>query len=248
MPMQIAVVTGAGSGIGRAIAISLAFDGYHVALIGRNEDRIAQTLELIRKNNGVGSIYAGDVTQSDEVTKIFREIVELNLQLAILVNNAGHLLVKPIMETSEAEWKALLDVHVIATFICTQAAVPLMQKNKYGRIINIVSMMGQGASEFTSHYQAAKAAQHSFTKSSAISFRKDGITANSVSPTTIDTEIFHANDENYRKYLGHGSADELEKRLMSTPKGLVSAEDVARVVSFLASPESNNITGEVISI
>ena len=248
MPKQIAIVTGAGSGIGRAIAISLAADGYHVALIGRKQNRIAQTLELIQKNKGVGSIHAGDVTQSNEVTKIFQDIAELNFQVAILVNNAGHLLVKPIMETSEVELRALIDVHVIATFLCTQSAVPLMQKNRYGRIINIISMMGQGASEFTSHYQAAKAAQHSLTKSSAISFRKDGITANSVSPTTIDTEIFHANDDNYKKYLGHGSADELEKRLTSTPKGLVSAEDVARVVSFLASPESNNITGEAISV
>lgn len=94
----------------------------------------------------------------------------------------------------------------------------------------------------------AKSAQHSFTKSSAISFRKDGITANSVSPTTIDTGIFHANDENYKKYLGHAAADELEKRQTSTPKGLMSADEVARVVLFLASPESGNITGEVISI
>ena len=183
-----------------------------------------------------------------DLTKI-EDLEKINLSgVDILVNNAGHFLVKPIMDTAESELKSLLDVHVIATLLCTQAAVPLMQKHKYGRIINIVSSMGQGASEFTSHYQAAKAAQHSLTKSSAISFRKDGITANSVSPTTIDTELFHSNDANYKKYLGHASADELEKRQTSTPKGLVSAEDVARVVSFLASPESANITGEVIGI
>jgi 3-oxoacyl-[acyl-carrier protein] reductase len=245
MSKQIAIVTGAGSGIGRATAIALANDGYHVALIGRTEERLAQTLAAI---NGQGSVYVGDVTKSKDVAAIFNEISELNLQVAILVNNAGHLLVKPIMETAEDDLRALLDVHVIATLLCTQAVVPLMQKKKYGRIINIISAMGQGASEFTSHYQAAKAAQHSLTKSSAIAFRKDGITANSVSPTTIDTDLFHANDANYKKYLGHAAADELEKRQTSTPKGLVSAEDVARVVSFLASPESANITGEVIGI
>lgn len=142
MPAQIAIITGGGSGIGRAIAISFAAEGYHVALIGRNKERIAETLELVEKNNGSGSIHPGDVTKSDDVTKVFKEIEALNLQVAILVNNAGHLLVKPIMETAEVELRALLDVHVVATFLCTQAVVPLMQKNKYGRIINIVSMMG----------------------------------------------------------------------------------------------------------
>jgi NAD(P)-dependent dehydrogenase (short-subunit alcohol dehydrogenase family) len=248
MNKQIAIVTGAGSGIGRAIAIALAADGYHVALIGRNKKRLKESLEIIEKSGNVGSVYSGDVTVAADVAKIFEEISELSGPVSILVNNAGHLLVKPIMETTESDLRGLLDVHVIATFLCTQEVVPLMQKNQYGRIINIVSAMGQGASEFTSHYQAAKAAQHSFSKSCAIAFRKDGITVNSVSPTTIDTEVFHSNDANYKKYMGHTAADELAKRQTSTPKGLISADEVARVVLFLASPQSGNITGEVIGI
>jgi 3-oxoacyl-[acyl-carrier protein] reductase len=248
MGKQIAIVTGAGSGIGRAIATALAVDGYHIALIGRNKQRLEETLEIIEKNKGVGSIHPGDVTVSAEVSKIFEEISDLGGEVQILVNNAGHLLVKPIMETTESDLRELLDVHVVATFLCTQKVVPLMQKHQYGRIVNIVSAMGQGASEFTSHYQSAKAAQHSFTKSCAISFRKDGITVNSVSPTTIDTDVFHANDANYKKYLGHTAADELAKRQTSTAKGLIGADEVARVVIFLASPQSGNITGEVIGI
>jgi NAD(P)-dependent dehydrogenase (short-subunit alcohol dehydrogenase family) len=248
MNKQIAIVTGAGSGIGRAIAIALASDGYHVALIGRNKKRLEESLEIIEKSKGIGSIHSGDVTVAAEVAKIFEEISDLDGQVVVLVNNAGHLLVKPIMETTESDLRGLLDVHVIATFLCTQEVVPLMQKNKYGRIINIVSAMGQGASEFTSHYQAAKAAQHSFSKSCAIAFRRDGITVNSVSPTTIDTEVFHSNDANYKKYMGHTAADELAKRQTSTPKGLIGADEVARVVLFLASPQSGNITGEVIGI
>ena len=248
MDKQIAIVTGAGSGIGRAIAIELASDGYHVALIGRNKTRLEESLKILENSKGSGSIHSGDVTVAAEVAKIFEEISGLGGPVSILVNNAGHLLVKPIMETTESDLRGLLDVHVIATFLCTQEVVPLMQKNKYGRIINIVSAMGQGASEFTSHYQAAKAAQHSFSKSCAIAFRKDGITVNSVSPTTIDTEVFHSNDANYKKYMGHTAADELEKRQTSTPKGLIGADEVARVVQFLASPQSGNITGEVIGI
>jgi NAD(P)-dependent dehydrogenase (short-subunit alcohol dehydrogenase family) len=248
MDKQIAIVTGAGSGIGRAIATALASDGYHVALIGRNKKRLEETLGLIEKSKGIGSIHAGDVTVLAEVTKIFEEVSELGGQVVILVNNAGHLLVKPIMETTESDLQELLDVHVIATLLCTQKVVPLMRKNKYGRIINIVSAMGQGASEFTSHYQAAKAAQHSLSKSCAIAFRKDGITVNSVSPTTIDTEVFHSNDANYQKYVGHTAAEELAKRQTSTAKGLIGADEVARLVLFLASPQSGNITGEVIGI
>ena len=248
MGKQIAIVTGAGSGIGRAIAIALAADGYHVALIGRNRKRLEESLEILEKDNGAGSVHSGDVTVSAEVATIFDDIVKLGGQVEILVNNAGHLLVKPILETTETDLQELLNVHVIATLLCTQKVVPLMQKNQYGRIINIVSAMGQGASEFTSHYQAAKAAQHSLSKSSAIAFRKDGITVNSVSPTTIDTEVFHSNDANYKKYLGHSAAEELAKRQTSTAKGLIRADEVARLVLFLVSPESGNITGEVISI
>ena len=248
MGKQIAIVTGAGSGIGRAIAIALAADGYHVALIGRNRKRLEESLEILEKDNGAGSVHSGDVTVSAEVATIFDDIVKLGGQVEILVNNAGHLLVRPILETTETDLRELLNVHVIATLLCTQKVVPLMQKNQYGRIVNIVSAMGQGASEFTSHYQAAKAAQHSLSKSSAIAFRKDGITVNSVSPTTIDTEVFHSNDANYKKYLGHSAAEELAKRQTSTAKGLIRADEVARLVLFLVSPESGNITGEVISI
>jgi 3-oxoacyl-[acyl-carrier protein] reductase len=248
MGKQIAIVTGAGSGIGRAIAIALAADGYHVALIGRNRKRLEESLEILEKDNGAGSVHSGDVTVSAEVATIFDDIVKLGGQVEILVNNAGHLLVKPILETTETDLRELLNVHVIATLLCTQKVVQLMQKNQYGRIVNIVSAMGQGASEFTSHYQAAKAAQHSLSKSSAIAFRKDGITVNSVSPTTIDTEVFHSNDANYKKYLGHSAAEELAKRQTSTAKGLIRADEVARLVLFLVSPESGNITGEVISI
>lgn len=248
MEKQIAMVTGAGSGIGRAIASALASEGYHVALVGRTQERLNETLEIIKASHGTGSVHPGDVTIKEEVSKIFRGISLLGGRISILVNNAGHLLVKPILETSESDIRKLLDVHVVATLFCTQQAVPIMQKHKYGRIINIVSAMGQGASEFTSHYQAAKSAQHSLTKSCAIAFKKDGITSNSVSPTTIDTEIFHANDANYRKYLGHSSADELAQRQTSTPKGLIAAQEVARVVLFFASPHSSNITGEIISI
>ncbi len=248
MSEQIAIVTGAGSGIGRAIAIALAADGYHVALIGRNRKRLDETLEILEKYKGTVSNHSGNVTVSAEVATIFDDIVKLGGQVEILVNNAGHLLVKPILETTETDLRELLNVHVIATLLCTQRVVPLMQKNQYGRIVNIVSAMGQGASEFTSHYQAAKAAQHSLSKSSAIAFRKDGITVNSVSPTTIDTEVFHSNDANYKKYLGHSAAEELAKRQTSTAKGLIRADEVARLVLFLVSPESGNITGEVISI
>jgi NAD(P)-dependent dehydrogenase (short-subunit alcohol dehydrogenase family) len=219
-----------------------------VALIGRNRKRLEETLEILEKDKGTGSIHSGDVTVSAEVATIFDDIVKLGGQVEILVNNAGHLLVKPILETTETDLRELLNVHVIATLLCTQKVVPLMQKNQYGRIVNIVSAMGQGASEFTSHYQAAKAAQHSLSKSSAIAFRKDGITVNSVSPTTIDTEVFHSNDANYKKYLGHSAAEELAKRQTSTAKGLIRADEVARLVLFLVSPESGNITGEVISI
>lgn len=251
---KIAIVTGATAGIGRAIAIDFAREGLHVAVCGTNSERGGETVEIIKANGGVATFHSGDVSSPSDVTNQIQEISNLkdsngvNKQIGILVNNAGYCQVKAILDITPEEIKKMFEVHVLGTYLYTQAVIPFMKKNNYGRIINITSSNGVGASEFTSHYQAAKAAQHSFTKSCAMTFRKDGITINSVSPSTVITKLFFENDDNYKKYLGRGAADELVRREVASPKGLVTAEEVARVVSFLAKDDSGSINGEVIGV
>jgi 3-oxoacyl-[acyl-carrier protein] reductase len=152
------------------------------------------------------------------------------------------------MDISHEEITRMFNVHVMGTFLFIQNCVPFMKQQKFGRIVNIVSALGAGASEFTSHYQAAKAAQHSLGKSAAISFAKYGITSNSVSPSTVESNLFYENDQNFLKHMGHGAKEELARRAASKNTEAVMAIDIARAVAFLAESTSNQINGQVLGI
>lgn len=245
---QVAIVTGSGSGIGRAIALHLAELGYRIVVQDLSSERAAETCELISSFGGISIAVIGDVTVPADVEKTVAEAIATWGQIDVHVNNAGFCQVKTFMDISFEEIKKMFEVHVFGTFLFTKAVVPHMQVRNYGRIINIVSAMGNGGSEFTSHYQAAKSAQQSLTRSAAISFIKDGITTNSVSPSTVETNLFHENDANFKKYLGHGAEDELKRRAAAIRMAPVEAIDIARAVGFLASPDSHHINGQVIGI
>lgn len=245
---SVAIVTGSGSGIGRAIALHLASLGHRIVVHDLSPTRAQETCDLISAQNGICMSAIGDVTVPAEVARTVSEAISKWGQIDVLVNNAGYCQVKPYMEISLDEIKQMFNVHVFGTFLFTQAVIPHMQVNKYGRIINVVSAMGNGGSAFTSHYQAAKSAQQSLTRSLAISFVADGITTNAVSPTTVETNLFHENDSNFRQYLGHGAEDELKRRAAALQTAPVQAIDVARAVAFLADPDSHHINGQVISV
>lgn len=247
-PNSVAIVTGSGSGIGRAIALHLAQIGYRTVVQDRSPERAQETCDLISESGGTCIAVVGDVTSPTDVSHTISETLAKWGRIDVLVNNAGYCEIKPFMEISLDEIKRMFDVHVFGTFLFTQACAPHMQANKYGRIVNIISAQGIGGSEFTSHYQAAKSAQHSLTKSSAITFAKDGMTANSISPTTVETNLFYENDANFRKYVGHGAADELKRRAAAIKTTPVQAIDVARAVAFLVDPNSHHINGQVISV
>lgn len=245
---RIAIVTGSGSGIGRGIASHLIELGYKVAIQDLNPERVAETISLIDPQSKQTIGVVGDVSIPTDVAHCVNEVIAQWGRIDLLVNNAGYCQIKPIMDISHEEITRMFNVHVMGTFLFIQTCVPFMKQQKFGRIVNIVSALGAGASEFTSHYQAAKAAQHSLGKSAAISFAKYGITSNSVSPTTVESNLFYENDKNFLKHMGHGAKEELARRAASKGTEAVTTMDIARAVAFLAESTSNQINGQVLGI
>ena len=245
---RIAIVTGSGSGIGRGIASHLIELGYKVAIQDLNPERVAETISLIDPQSKQTIGVVGDVSIPTDVAHCVNEVIAQWGRIDLLVNNAGYCQIKPIMDISHEEITRMFNVHVMGTFLFIQNCVPFMKQQKFGRIVNIVSALGAGASEFTSHYQAAKAAQHSIGKSAAISFAKYGITSNSVSPSTVESNLFYENDQNFLKHMGHGAKEELARRAASKDTEAVTTMDIARAVAFLAESNSNQINGQVLGI
>jgi NAD(P)-dependent dehydrogenase (short-subunit alcohol dehydrogenase family) len=245
---RIAIVTGSGSGIGRGIASHLIELGYKVAIQDLNPERVAETISLIDPQSKQTIGVVGDVSIPTDVAHCVNKVIAQWGRIDVLVNNAGYCQIKPIMDISHEEITRMFNVHVMGTFLFIQNCVPFMKQQKFGRIVNIVSALGAGASEFTSHYQAAKAAQHSLGKSAAISFAKYGITSNSVSPSTVESNLFYENDQNFLKHMGHGAKEDLARRAASKNTESVMAIDIARAVAFLAESTSNQINGQVLGI
>jgi NAD(P)-dependent dehydrogenase (short-subunit alcohol dehydrogenase family) len=236
---QVAVVTGGASGIGRAIAAGLTEAGAVVVVA----DLAATGPEGART----------DVSDAEEVDRLVRDVLERHGRVDVLVNCAGICSVRPFLELTEEDLRRMWEVHALGTFLCSRAVVPAMRERGYGRIVNIVSgPAGYGASPWTAHYQAAKSAQTSLSRSMALALGADGITVNCVSPGLVVTALWDGLDEDYRRTFGHGADEEIARRVAdagSYPLGrAVEPEEVARVVVFLALPASAAITGEVITL
>jgi NAD(P)-dependent dehydrogenase (short-subunit alcohol dehydrogenase family) len=250
---RVAIVTGGGSGIGRAIALRLAAEGA-IAVIGDiDEAGAAETAALVEADGGRAHSLRADITDAADVAALVDATAERLGRLDVLVNNAGICQVKPFAALSAEDLEGMWRVHALGTFLCSQAAARHMAAARFGRIVNIVSgLHGYGASPFTAHYQAAKSAQTGLGRSMALAFAAGGITVNSVSPSTVDTPLWAGLDADYREHLGRSAQDEIAARLSdpsSFPLGRgPTPEEIADLVVFLALPASGAITGAVIDV
>jgi 3-oxoacyl-[acyl-carrier protein] reductase len=236
---QSAIVTGAGRGIGHAIAVRLASEGARVACVSRSEDnakRTADKINILRADSA--KHYAVDVADHAAVQKIGAQILEDFTKIDILVNNAGVTRDGLAMRMSIEDWDVVINTNLRGAFNFTQAIIRAMVKQRSGRIINITSVIGLIGNAGQTNYAASKAGLIGFTKSLARELASRSITVNAIAPGFITTD------------MTAGLSDEIKKTIQSQiPLGKTGTpENVASTAAFLASDEASYITGQVICV
>ena len=236
---KVALVTGGSRGIGRAIVLSLAKEGAKVLINYKGNEKAAmETLEEVKKIGAEGEIFKADVSVEEEVEKMFNFLLEKWGRLDILVNNAGITKDNLLIRMKNEEWDQVINTNLKGVFYCTRAAVKIMLKQRYGRIINVSSVIGLRGNIGQANYAAAKAGIIGFTKAVAREVASRGITVNAVAPGFILTDMTEVLSEEMKK-----------KVLEEIPMGRFgNPEDVANAVKFLASDDASYITGIVLSI
>lgn len=237
--MKVALVTGASRGIGRACALRLAKDGFTVVVNYAHSAKEAEAvLATIRENGGDGMIYQADVSRLDDVKRMMRDVTKAYGQIDVLVNNAGIVRDEYVLMLNPDTLDACFDLNVKGYFYCAQQAVLKMFRRKCGAIINMSSVSGILALPGQSVYGATKGAVNTMTATMAKELAPYGIRVNAVAPGFIETEMLDAlPPEKKEEYL---NAIPLHR--------LGSVEDVAGVVSMLASDDAAYITGQVITV
>jgi 3-oxoacyl-[acyl-carrier protein] reductase len=235
---KIAFITGASRGIGKAIAISLAKDGIYVIINYRNNEESAkEVLDEITNLGGNGEIIQGDISNFDESKEVIDKIVQECGKIDIMVNNAGITRDQLLLRMTEEDFDSVINVNLKGTFNCIKNVTRSMMKKRSGKIINIASVVGLSGNIGQSNYAASKAGIIGLTKSVAREFASRGIQVNAVAPGFIETDMTNT--------LSDQVKDELLKRIPLNKLG--KPEDVANVVSFLASDKADYITAQVIT-
>ncbi|MBQ9628654.1 MAG: 3-oxoacyl-[Synergistaceae bacterium] len=236
---MLALVTGASRGIGRAIALELAHNGYDIAINYNRSKEGAESLCEEIKSLGVNAeIFQADVSIQEEAARLFSEIKSSMGSVSVLVNNAGITRDNLLMRMKPEDWLAVINSNLNSAFYCTREAIRDMAKAKYGRIINIASVVGLTGNAGQSNYAASKAGIIGFTKSAAREYASRGITANAVAPGFIETSMTEVLKPEVKENI-----------LKSIPAGTIGRpEDVAKAVMFFADEHNGYITGQVLAV
>lgn len=247
---KVAIVTGAGRGIGRGIALRLAQDGATVVVNDINKDNVKKVAQEIKDMGRKSLAIAGDVRKIDDVNSMVDQTVAEFGQLDIMVANAGIAQVKLAIELTPEDWDNVFAVNMRGIFLCDQAAAKQMIKQKTkGKIINCSSIAGHSGFSMLSHYSASKFAVRGFTQAFAKELGPHGITVNAYCPGIVGTDMWDLIDEKMGEYLGLPKGETLKKYTELITLGRVETpEDVADFVSYLASSDADYMTGQAVNI
>jgi len=237
---RIALITGAGRGIGRATAVRLARDGVRVAVNYKGNAAAAEEAKrLVEEAGSTAVVIQGDVSQDGEAERVMKETLAFGEgRIDILVNNAGITRDNLLLRMSAEEWDAVLDLNLRGTFLVTKAAMRPMMKQRGGRIVNVASIAGVVGNAGQANYSAAKAGIIGFTKTVAREMASRNITVNAVAPGFVPTDLTDPLPQDVKDAL-----------LKQIPLGRFgSVEDIANAIAFLASDEASYITGQVLIV
>ncbi len=235
---QVAIITGCGGGIGAAIAEKLASLGADIVVNDVVAEAAEKTAARVRELGRRAAVVIGSVADAEAAEAMVKAAVDELGRLDILVNNAGITRDNLLLRMSDEQWDAVLDINLKGAFLCTRAALRPMIRARYGRIVNIASIVGATGNAGQANYAASKGGLIAFTKSVAQEVAGRGITCNAVAPGVVDTAMFRALPEEVQRQW-------IERIPVGRPG---KPEDVAEAVAFLVSPAAEYITGQVLHV
>jgi 2-hydroxycyclohexanecarboxyl-CoA dehydrogenase len=241
---KVAVVTGAGGGIGRQICRRLAASGCHVALFDLNEEGARQTVEALSDFGVETSVHVVDIVDHGAVGEAVKVVLERHGRIDILINNAGWDIAEQFVNTAPEFWQKVIDINYLGPLNLHHHVLPLMVEQRAGKVVNIASDAGRVGSSGESVYAGCKAAVVAFGKSVAREVARSGICINAVCPGPTDTNLFRefAGEGEYGNKVRDGLKRAIPMRRLGEP------EDIAGIVAFLASDDADYITGQTISV
>src|SRR5580704_2124522 len=235
---RIALVTGASQGIGRACALKLAAAGTAVAVGARNQEKLNELVQQITNAGGTAAAFVMDVAEEEQIKSAFKAALAHFGKIDILVNNAGITRDQLVMRMKRTDWDAVLETNLTSAYLCIQAVIPSMLKQRWGRIINITSIFGQMGQAGQANYAASKAGLIGLTMAIAREVGSRNITCNAVAPGFIETAMTSGLSDDFK-----------QNALKMIPLARIgTSDDVASAVAFLASDQASYITGHVLNV
>lgn len=246
---RIALVTGGGRGIGRAVALSLASAGVDVAVAARSSKELEETVAVIRATGQRSAAIVCDVAERPQVDAMVARVKQELGDPLILVNNAGIAASAKLTETTDEMWERMLRVNATGAFYCTRAVLPMMLAAKWGRIINLASIAAKVGAPYIAAYAASKHALLGLTRAVAAEVANRGITVNALCPGYVDTKMTDASTANISKRTGRTEQDARKILEGFSPQGrLMTAGEVAALTAYLCSEVARGVNGQAIVI